>query len=264
MHDGTHPAARQLHPGVHVGPQGPVGIVQAQANPQRPADRIEFRVDIVHHRFQGGVGPVLEPHSGGEAGLDPVDLPFQDLGDHPHGVEVGHGQHFRRRGDEDALADPEVGDDAVPRRRVGHTLQDRALPVETLDGCGVHAESRQAFPGRGTQGRVATGAGGEILLLGVHQGGRIQLEQALAGLHRVARGVHRQGFDPAVDTGVHVLDRLLVVGHVADRVDVSRQGAPLGGGGAHAQVGDHGRVDGYRALVGLPVRIHGHQVHAHG
>ena len=100
--------------------------------------------------------------------------------------------------------------------------------------------------------------------LRVYQRRRIQLEQQLPFLDRVAGRVRREFFDPAVDTRVHVLQRVLVVADVAHGLDMARQRAAFRYGGANAEVVDDRRVDRHDAGRGVDlIRVHGHEVHAH-
>jgi hypothetical protein len=101
--------------------------------------------------------------------------------------------------------------------------------------------------------------------LRIYQRRRIQLEQELSLANRVAGRGRRELFYPAIDTGVYVLQRILVVADIAHGLDEARQRATFCCGGANAEIAEHRRVYRYDAGRGAClIRVHGHKVHPHG
>lgn len=153
--DGPDGLALDAHPGEHVRTQCEIRVVQAKPNPQGPALRVQFRIDVVHGRCPYLAGALVQGYRGRLAWCDPVCLALEHFGDDPDRVQSGHGQHLRGRCHEIALTNTQVGDHAVDFGHERHALVDRAFPVQALNCRHIHSECGESFPG-GPQERFVT------------------------------------------------------------------------------------------------------------
>ncbi len=174
--------------------------------------------------------------------------------------------------------------DARGRRRDGQGAVDRAGRREALDLGRADVPVCEALArGCDQRGGAAPGVvgaslhalrellGGEELLLGLNQLGRVDVEERLAALDRLAHVVHVDLLDEARVLGRDRDHLLLVVLEVADGADLARDRAPRDRCGLDVHVLDDHRVDGDHRPVrsGLPpggahlVGVDRHVVHAH-
>ena len=108
-------------------------------------------------------------------------------------------------------------------------------------GARIEAERSQPVTGSGDQVLVTDLQRIEVLLLGTLQHWRIQREQELALLDRLAHRTHGKAFNPAFGPRTHLLHPALVEADVTDHFATTRQAATDGRLGAHTEVVHHGR-----------------------
>ncbi len=248
----------------HIGPQHLVLVVESDTDGERAGFRVEFGIDVVDRAVPHLPGQVVELHHRHLAGLDPGCLALEDFGQHPDLVEFGDGHDFVRRRDEDAFADAEMGDDAVGLGIDADALPDRTFFLQPRDLAFRDAKGGQPLARGLSQHRVVAAQGSQELLLRIDERRRVEFEQQLSVLDRVAGRLCCKPLDPTVDARVHVVQRILVELHVADGVDAPRERAAFRRRHTNAEIVYDRRIDldGPGLAVDL-VGIYRHEVHAH-
>ena len=248
----------------HVWPQCQRLVVEAQAHLERARLGIEFGVDVVDDAFEYRAGQIVEFHGRPLPGLHPGHLALEDLGDHPDLVELCNRHHLERRRHVDPLAHAEVCDDAIVLGDYAYPARYGAIFFEARNLGIRDTERQESFSRCGLERCVVALQRGQVLLLCVHQRWRIDLEQELATLDRIAARLGLEPFDPAVDTRVHVLHRILVVDDVPDRLDASGQRSSGRNARTNPEVVRHHGIDPDDAGLCIDlIGVHRHEIHAH-
>jgi hypothetical protein len=129
---------------------------------------------------------------------------------------------------------------------------------------GGHAELLEPAAPDAHQLGLAAAQHLQIVVLRLEDVRRVELEQQLALLHRLADRPHREGLHPALLAHVDVDETLLVVVDEAEGVDAPRDVAPAGLRRPDAEVVHHLRRDGHRAgrSGGAGIGLDRNQIHA--
>ena len=264
MHDVAHGRAFDHDPREHVRAQRMRRVVEAQTHFQRARLRVELRIDVVDDAFEDRAGQVVEFDEGALPGSDPGGLPLENLGNDPDLVQLGNRHDLQRWRHVDAFANAEVRDDAVGLRIHADAATDLALLFQSRDFRRSDAQRDEPLPRCAEQRGIVAADGGQVFLLGIDQCRRVKLEQQLPAFHGIAARLRDQPLDPAIDARVHVLQRVLVIADVADRLDTSRQRSSCRDARTNPEVVRHRRVDLDDAGLRIDlIGIYRDQVHAH-
>ncbi len=146
-----------------------------------------------------------------------------------------------------------------------HALARLATLGELAHLLGLHAERVEPVAGGRLERRVARATRDQELVLRGHERRRVELEEELAPLDRIALGVDRQALDPARHARMDVGDAVLVERHAPQRAHGLGEALAAHRRGPHAEVVRERRRDAHAGRV--PARgvllVDGHQVHAH-
>ncbi len=257
-------AGADAHLGEHVGFQELVRVVETQADPQGAGAGIKRRVEVVHPTLPAASRGIVQGHGDRIADLYLGGLALEHLGTHPHlleGADVeegGGGLHI--------LAFPhlELGDIAAARGIDAHRLLHLAGALEGRYLIRRYLQRLELALGGAQQQRVGGVERQQVLVLGVHQIRGVEIVDKAAPGDLLPLVLDGEVADPARHPGVDGFEALLVITHIADRLDLLVDGEFLHLGQPHPQVlldlGADG--DGARGAA-LLLFIDGDEVHPH-
>ncbi len=252
--------------GEHAGLEAQVGVRELEAHGQRARFLVEGRIDVGDAALDEIAPLIRELHLRGLSHLDPRRVVLVDLGLHPHLREIADGVEVLAGRDAGAFDDVLVEHEARTRRADGERPVHPPGAHHRVDVPRIQPEQIE-LASRGAREPALRSLRLErqqVLLLGGHEIGRVDLEERRAPLDRRPGLVGDDLLDPAGEPQVHDRDAVLADDDLADRAHVPEDGLPLHAPDAHAHVLDHDRVDRDRPVAqrARAVGVDGDQFHA--
>ena len=126
-------ASKNGHPGIHVGLEPFIRVVEPQADPQRSGSGVEHGIDMVHLTAEHGTGQEFQTRLRGLPGGDPLGLRLEHLSLQPDAGEVGQAHDGGVGLDIHALARAQRGHNAVLRRQHANVFRSRLAARQRRD-----------------------------------------------------------------------------------------------------------------------------------